>query len=238
MTSIILNSITGLTYPYDIYVCDVYGNNCGYIAQINTPVPASVEIVLPPPFDMAPAVGIKIITSDGCERFKVIDCNSIFPLPICDSSVVPPTTINGVVITESYTGSVSTYLTPFTSCGNVTTPANSRYLGPGGPFTYQMNFSTPVNNITIFITAAGEPLNENFIITTNTGSGIPTITSNENCYTTIVGNEIFSGADSPPGTGGGGKFLIHNSDNFTSLTISGNGGEAGSLLSICSNSII
>jgi hypothetical protein len=77
MTSIILNSITGLTYPYDIYVCDVYGNNCGYISQINTPVPASVEIVLPPPFNMAPAVGIKIITSDGCEKFKVFDCTTL-----------------------------------------------------------------------------------------------------------------------------------------------------------------
>jgi len=88
MTSIILNSITGLTYPYDIYVCDVYGNNCGYIAQINTPVPASVEIVLPPPFDMAPAVGIKIITSDGCERFRVIDCINIAPVIIDCSSYV------------------------------------------------------------------------------------------------------------------------------------------------------
>lgn len=74
MTSIILNSITGLTYPYDVYVCDVYGNNCGYIAQINTNVPSSVEIVLPIPFNFAPAVGIKIITSDGCVRFKIIYC--------------------------------------------------------------------------------------------------------------------------------------------------------------------
>ena len=74
MTSITLNSITGLNYPYEIYVCDVYGNGCGYIAQINTSVPSSVEIVLPPPFNMAPAVGIKIITSDGCERFKVYNC--------------------------------------------------------------------------------------------------------------------------------------------------------------------
>jgi hypothetical protein len=237
MTSIILNSITGLTYPYDIYVCDVYGNNCGYIAQINTPVPASVEIVLPPPFDMAPAVGIKIITSDGCERFKVIDCNSIFPLPICDSSVVPPITINGITITETHTGSVGTYLIEYTSCGTVTTPVNSIWLGQSGAFTYTMNFSSTVNNITIFITGSGTPLGETFVFTTNTGTGIPTITSNENCYTTIVGNQITSGAGAS-GTGGGGKFLIHNSDNFTSLTISGNGGEAGSLFSICSNSII
>ena len=50
MTSITLNTITGLTQPYDIYVCDVYGNNCGYIAKIKTPVPSPVEIVLPPHF--------------------------------------------------------------------------------------------------------------------------------------------------------------------------------------------
>lgn len=93
MTSIILNSITGLTYPYDIYVCDVYGNNCGYISQINTPVPASVEIVLPPPFNMAPAVGIKIITSDGCERFKVIDCiNIAYVIVDCSSYITTGTT--------------------------------------------------------------------------------------------------------------------------------------------------
>jgi hypothetical protein len=93
MTSIILNTITGLNYPYDIYVCDVYGNNCGYISQINTSVPSSVEIVLPPPFDMSPAVGIKIITSDGCERFKVIDCISLVPVIVdCSSYITTGTT--------------------------------------------------------------------------------------------------------------------------------------------------
>lgn len=238
MTSITLLNITGLTYPYDIYVCDVYGNNCGYVAQVISSIPPTIEIVLPPPFNMAPAVGIKIITSDGCERFKIVDCNSIFPLPTCDSSVVPPTTINGITITETHTGFVDTYGSEYTSCGTVTTPVNSIWLGQSGAFTYTMNFSSTVNNITIFMTGSGTPLDETFVFTTNTGTGIPTITSNENCYTTIVGNQIISGADSPLGTGGGGKFLIHNSDNFTSLTISGDGGEAGSLFSICSNSII
>ena len=93
MTSIILNSITGLTYPYDVYVCDVYGNNCGHIVQINTPVPASVEIVLPIPFDMAPAVGIKIITSDGCERFNIINCNSLYPTPTPTMTQTPTNTL-------------------------------------------------------------------------------------------------------------------------------------------------
>ena len=156
----------------------------------------------------------------------------------CSSSVVPPTTINGITITETHTGSVGTYLTEYTSCGTITTPANSIWLGQTGAFTYTMNFSSTVNNIIIFMTGSGTPLGETFVFTTNTGTGIPTITSNENCYTTIVGNQITSGVGAPSETGGGGgKFLINNSSNFTSLTISGDGGESGSLFSICSNSI-
>ncbi len=117
MTSIILNSITGLNYPYDIYVCDVYGNNCGYISQINTPVPASVEIVLPPPFNMAPAVGIKIITSDGCEKFIVFDCIYITP------TLTPTQTITPTV-TPSITPTIS--LTP----SNTVTPSITPTITP------------------------------------------------------------------------------------------------------------
>ena len=155
----------------------------------------------------------------------------------CSYSVVPPTTINGIVVTESSTGSVTTYGPTSTSCG-ITTPANSKWLGLGGAFTYTMNFSVPINNLIVFIVGTGQngnPAQENFIFTTNTGSGIPSISTTNSCYTTIVGNEIFSGG--APIGGGGGKFLITNSVNFTSVTISGNGGYLGSLLSVCANSI-
>ena len=88
MTSIILTNISGLTYPYDIYVCDVYGNNCGYVSQVISSIPPTIEIVLPPPFNMAPAVGIKIITSDKCERFRVIDCINVVPVIVDCSSYI------------------------------------------------------------------------------------------------------------------------------------------------------
>ena len=153
---------------------------------------------------------------------------------------MPPTTITGISITESFAGSVGTFPNAFTSCtstGGVTTPPNSRYLGSSGSFSYTMNFSSTVNNIIIFITGTGESSNETFTITTNTGSGIPTISSTFSCYTTIAGNIITSGFGAPSGSGGGGgKFLIQNSVSFTSLTITGPGGASGSLLSICSNS--
>ena len=93
MTSIILTNITGLTYPYDIYVCDVYGNNCGYVAKVISSIPPTIEIVLPPPFDMAPAVGIKIITSDKCERFRIIDCIYITPTPTPTPTHTPTPTL-------------------------------------------------------------------------------------------------------------------------------------------------
>jgi hypothetical protein len=98
-----------------------------------------------------------------------------------------------------------------------------------------MNFSSPVNNIIIFITAMGS-FPENFIFTTNSGSGIPTISTSISCFATIVGNQIISVTNSAA-NGGGGQFLIQGPVNFTSLTITGSGGNAGSLMSLCSNSI-
>ena len=154
----------------------------------------------------------------------------------CLTSVVPPTTIGGITITETFTGSVGLYSGTFTSCnsiGGVTTPPNSKWLGSSGPFSYTMNFSSPVNNIIIFIN--GSDLNENFILTTNSGSGIPTISTTLSCFMTITGNQIICGVAT--GFGGGGKFLIQNSVSFTSLTITGNGGQNGSLMSLCSNGI-
>jgi hypothetical protein len=128
MTSITLNSITGLTYPYDIYVCDVYGNNCGYIVQINTSVPSSVEIVLPPPFNMAPAVGIKIITSDGCERFNIVNCNSLFPTPT-------------VTITPTQTPTETPTNTPTPTVTETPTPTPT-------PTITETQTPTPTNTIT------------------------------------------------------------------------------------------
>ena len=81
MTSIILNSITGLNFPYTIYACDVYGSQCALIATIVTSVPPDNIIVLPSQFNNVAAVGIKVIYGDGCERFEVVYCNLLPPIP-------------------------------------------------------------------------------------------------------------------------------------------------------------
>jgi gliding motility-associated-like protein len=154
----------------------------------------------------------------------------------CASSVVPPTTLNGVNITSTSSGSVDLYPSAYSSCGIATTPANSIYLGANGAFSYTMNFSQPVNDLVIVITATGNTIDEIFNFTTN--GGIPSISANASCYTTITGNEIASGMNSTfEGGGGGGVFVIHAPANFTSMTITGPGGAAGSLLAVCSNSV-
>jgi len=121
MTSIFLNSIIGLTYPYDVYVCDVYGNNCGYLVQINVSVPSPVEVVLPSQFNMSPAVGIKIITSDGCERFKIIDCNVLLPTPTpTPTTTVTPTPTITPTVTKTPTPTPIMVLELFGCCDSTT----------------------------------------------------------------------------------------------------------------------
>lgn len=75
MTSLQFTQVFGLNFPYTIYICDVFGNQCILVAYIDTNVPINNTFILPPQFNSAPAIGVKVITSDGCERFKVIYCS-------------------------------------------------------------------------------------------------------------------------------------------------------------------
>ncbi|MCE3296793.1 MAG: hypothetical protein K0R65_2507 [Crocinitomicaceae bacterium] len=149
----------------------------------------------------------------------------------CTSFFVPPANIDGMEITETHTGSVGTYGSAFTSC-SITSAADAAWLGSSGPFSYTLHFSLPVRQITMQITATGNPGEENFTFTTNNGN--PTITTTNSCYTKVEGNKIYSGLDSP-GNGGGGVFIVKNSSDFTELTITGAGGLNGSLFSFCAN---
>lgn len=153
----------------------------------------------------------------------------------CGTSVNAPATINGITITGAGTGSVQTYVSSYTSCGNITTPTNSLHLGSAGSFSYTYTFSQPVNDFVFIINATGQFNNEVFTFTTN-GGGIPVITGTSLCFTTITGNVVSSGAGASA-TGGGGIFSVTNpSGPFTTLTITGPGGDAGSLFALCSAS--
>lgn len=177
---------------------------------------------------------------------SVVTVTTTTTTPYACSLVVSPyiiidSTGSNVVVTESSTGSVTTHTANnWTSCDDVYTPKLSKRLGQNGAFTYTLNFSKPINNLVIILTATGNQSNENFIITSpnNNISIIPI----KSCFTTINNNVILSGGGSPPSLftndegygGGGGLFCINASAPFTQITISGAGGNAGSLFALCS----
>jgi len=76
-----IDSITGATLPYVIYICDVYGNQCVVLATINTPIPPSITLNIPSQFNNVPAIGIKIIDANGCEVFETTYCFEPTPTP-------------------------------------------------------------------------------------------------------------------------------------------------------------
>ena len=79
MNSITINSISLISPNYQIYVCDVYGNNCVFTALVPNPIPPSITIFSPPQFANSGAVGVKIINDGNCENFEIILCESLIP---------------------------------------------------------------------------------------------------------------------------------------------------------------
>ena len=88
MALIEISSITG-TSPYQLFVSDIYGNNETFIASFSGAVPPSQYFTLPPLFDTAPVVLIKIIDANNCQTFRQTSCQVIVPSPT--PSVTPPT---------------------------------------------------------------------------------------------------------------------------------------------------
>ena len=158
-------------------------------------------------------------------------CSGTANIPVSGS-----TTINGVTITPSFTGSVSTYGNNFTSCSTYTTTAGSMWVGSTGVWSVTLNFNKPVNNLLFVLTATGHNGNENFIF--NSNGGTVTITDQGSCFSSISGNTLLSGLGASAAGGGGGYFTISAPSPYTKLVINGAGGHSGSLLAICQASIL
>lgn len=202
MTSIELTLITGsITIPYLIYACDVYGNNCILIANILTTVPPTNTIFLPPQFNTAPAVGIKIITNDGCERFEIFNCNELLisptptptytptptptktvtPTPTGTNGAVTPTPTNTVTPTPTNTNTPTNTVTPTPTKTNTPTPTPT---STGSPvvqcLTYDL-FTLQADGVEFFLTGCCGDLGTNSIIIYNStvpycSSTLPTTT--------------------------------------------------------------
>jgi hypothetical protein len=75
MTQVRIESVSGAV-PILVYVADVYGNNQSLIGTItNTGViPPAARFYPPSLFNSAPAIMLKLVDNNGCEKFAILDC--------------------------------------------------------------------------------------------------------------------------------------------------------------------
>jgi hypothetical protein len=77
MTQVRITDISGSTaYPFSVYISDVYGNNQTLLGTISSVVPPTVEYntVIPPIFNTAPEIMLKLVDGNNCEVFKILQC--------------------------------------------------------------------------------------------------------------------------------------------------------------------
>lgn len=77
MVQIIVNYISGGTFPVNVYVADKYGNNKTLIGVVDpgpVPPPAKFNTTIPPIFSTAKTVMLILEDVNGCEIFKLLHC--------------------------------------------------------------------------------------------------------------------------------------------------------------------
>lgn len=79
MTQIRIDMISGGTFPIDIYLADINGNNKTFLSTIDPgPVPPTVNYnsTVPALFTTAPAIMLILEDANGCEVFKILECTT------------------------------------------------------------------------------------------------------------------------------------------------------------------
>jgi hypothetical protein len=71
---ITVNTGTSITPPFSGIACDVYGNQCVYIGSGTT---FPITFTLPLQFNTAPAIGLYLVDSTGCQTYQNVNCELI-----------------------------------------------------------------------------------------------------------------------------------------------------------------
>ncbi|WP_183148132.1 T9SS type A sorting domain-containing protein [Chryseobacterium nematophagum] len=143
--------------------------------------------------------------------------------------------IGNVQVSSSSSGSVLYEIAAnfFDACnlGATLSSGSALRVGSNGSWSVTFSFSVPVNNVRIVISGADTfARHEDFIFNTNGGSA--SIIPGGSCGMGINGNTITA-----IGTLGAGVYII-NSSPYTQLTVSGGGGSGGSVIGVCSSSVL
>jgi hypothetical protein len=157
---ITVNTGTSITPPFSGIACDVYGNQCVYIGSGTT---FPITFTLPSQFNTAPAIGLYLIDSTGCQTYQNVNCELINP------SLTPTPTYTPTP-TPTYTPTLTPTLTPTVTPTNTQTPTETPTLTPTPTVTY-----TPTPTPTITETPTNTPTET----PTNTTTPTPTPTLTE-----------------------------------------------------------
>jgi hypothetical protein len=77
MTQVRITEISGSTFPINVFIADVYGNNSTLLGTIETgPVPPTIEYntTIPSIFQTAPQIMLTLTDANNCSIFKLLDC--------------------------------------------------------------------------------------------------------------------------------------------------------------------
>ena len=181
MTQVRIDSITGVNYPIDIYVADVYGNNRTYLATvINGPVPPELSYTtLPPLFDNAPSVMVIVIDVNNCEKFEIVPCViSVTPTMTATPTLTPTPTVTptSVTPTPTPTNTATPTTTPTNTATPTTTPTNT--ITPTNTTTPTPTNTIPSTN-TPTPTNTQTPTNTPTLTNTQTPTNTPTLTNTQ-----------------------------------------------------------
>ena len=186
MTQVRIDLISGGTFPVSVYIADVYGNNQSLLGVIGSgPVPPVVKYnsTIPAIFNTAPQIMLKLIDSNNCEMFKILDCTfgCAFEITVqvssctVDITITPITTLTPTPTntpTPSVTPTFAT--TPTTTPTNTTTPTTTpTNTGTPGTSPSQTPTNTPTTTSTPTTTPALSPSVTPTSTTTPTNTGTP-----------------------------------------------------------------
>lgn len=80
MNKLIIQSVSGATYPLEVYVADAYGNNQTHLGTVASgPIPpGSAEFTnIPMLLQTAPQVMVTLVDSNGCGKFGLFNCSGL-----------------------------------------------------------------------------------------------------------------------------------------------------------------
>jgi trimeric autotransporter adhesin len=138
-----------------------------------------------------------------------------------------PFTSSGITFSLSGTGSFTSYGSAYTHCA-ITTKANSIYIG-NGVGTFTITTSQYVNDMVYNLTC----MDPGEVITITVSNGTPTAAVTDGACLTTTNNVISNSTSAVAG----GRFKVHSSSSYNTITFSHNGSGGGSLVTMCVDAV-